>query len=303
MNCKLCKVIWCNKGYIVKEATKWTSGIYALLGFIGLFTSYDEIIPEDKSVFYRILIGFAVLAGVWLLFFILNALLTIKKERFEIIKSNNGHSLYVQYGDIFNKKEVFTPEKPRNIVIPVNRCFDMHLDNQIVSAETLHGKMLKRLYASRTYTEGSLNMILEEKLKSIKFEQVTLQEKPKGKQKRYPVGTCVKIPGIKNENYLLVALSSFDEDEHARTSMAEYSVALQKMIESCNDESQGYPIVVPIVGAGLSRIKKNQYDILRYMISIFRINKEEINSDIHIVVHEKLKDEISIAEICRKERP
>ena len=74
------------------------------------------------------------------------------------------------------------------------------------------------------------------------------------------------------------------------------------MIESCNDESQGYPIVVPIVGAGLSRIKKNQYDILRYMISLFRINKEEINSDIHIVVHEKLKSEFSIAEIYRKEK-
>ena len=302
MNCKLCKVIWCNKGYLAKEATKWTSGLYALLGFIGLFTSYDEIIATEKSIPYRIMIGVAVLAGVWLVFFIVNAFLTIKKERFEIIKSNNGHSLYVQYGNVFNKKEVFTPGKPRNIVIPVNRCFDMHLDNQIVSVETLHGKMLNRLYASKTYTESSLNLLLEEKLKNIEFEQVTMQEKPIGKQKRYPVGTCVKIPGMDKENYLLVALSSFDEEEHARTSMAEYSVALQKMIESCNDESQGYPIVVPIVGAGLSRIKKNQYDILRYMISLFRINKEEINSDIHIIVYEKLKNEISIAEICRKEK-
>lgn len=302
MNCMLCKVIWCNKGYLAKEATKWTSGLYAFLGFAGLFMSYDKIIPEDKSVFCKFLIGFAVLAGVWLVFFIVNAFLTIKKERFEIIKSNNGHSLYVQYGNVFNKKEVFTPGKPRNIVIPVNRCFDMHLDNQIVSVETLHGKMLNRLYASKTYTESSLNLLLEEKLKNIEFEQVTMQEKPIGKQKRYPVGTCVKIPGMDKENYLLVALSSFDEEEHARTSMAEYSVALQKMIESCNDESQGYPIVVPIVGAGLSRIKKNQYDILRYMISLFRINKEEINSDIHIIVYEKLKNEISIAEICRKEK-
>lgn len=302
MNCKLCKVIWCNKGYIAKKATKWTSGIYAAAGFVGLFISYDEMIPEDKSVICRFMISLAILTGVWLGCFICNALSIIGRKRFEIIKSNNGHSLYVQYGDIFNKKEVFMPEKPRTIVIPVNRCFDMHVDNQIVSVETLHGKMLKRLYASRVYTESSLNLILEEKLKSTKFEQVTLQEKPKGKQKRYPVGTCVKIPGIKNENYLLVALSSFDEDEHARTTMAEYSVALQKMIESCNEESQGYPIVVPIVGAGLSRIKKNQYDILRYMISMFRINKEEINSDIHIVVHEKLKSEISIAEICRKEK-
>ena len=302
MNCMLCKVIWCNKGYLAKEATKWTSGLYAFLVFAGLFMSYDKIIPEDKSVFCKFLIGFAVLAGVWLVFFIVNAFLTIKKERFEIIKSNNGHSLYVQYGNVFNKKEVFTPGKPRNIVIPVNRCFDMHLDNQIVSVETLHGKMLNRLYASKTYTESSLNLLLEEKLKNIEFEQVTMQEKPIGKQKRYPVGTCVKIPGMDKENYLLVALSSFDEEEHARTSMAEYSVALQKMIESCNDESQGYPIVVPIVGAGLSRIKKNQYDILRYMISLFRINKEEINSDIHIIVYEKLKNEISIAEICRKEK-
>ena len=303
MNCKLCKVIWCNKGYIAKEATKWTSGIYALLGFIGLFTSYDEIIATEKSIPYRIMIGVAVLTGVWIVFFIIHAYLTIKKKRFEIIKSNNGHSLYLQYGDLFDENEVLTLDAPRSIVIPVNRCFDMHLDNQIVSAETLHGKMLTQLYESNTYTEESLNLLLEEKLKSKKFEQMTLHEKPMGKQKRYSVGTCVKIPGTRNENYLLVALSSFDEDEHARTSMAEYSVALQKMIESFNDESQGYPIVVPIVGAGLSRIKKNQYDILRYMISMFRINKEEINSDIHIVVHEKLKDEISIAEICRKERP
>ena len=305
MNCKLCKVIWCNKGYIAKKATKWTSGIYALLGFIGLFTSYDEIIPEDKSVFCRILIGFAVLAGVWLLFFILNALLTIKKERFEIIKSNNGHSLYLQYGDVFNEKEVFDPDKPRSIVIPVNRCFDMHLDKvdkEIVSAETLHGQMLKQLYDSNIYTEDTLNLLLEERLKSKRFDQITPQEKPEGKRKRYPVGTCIKLPGMNNENYLLVALSTFDVDEHARTTMAEYSVALQKMIESCNDESQGYPIVIPIVGAGLSRIKKNQYDLLRYMISVFRLNKEEINCDIHIVVHEKLKSEISIAEICRKEK-
>ena len=66
---------------------------------------------------------------------------------------------------------------------------------------------------------------------------------------------------------------------------------------SCNEESEGFPVVLPLVGTGLSRTKKDQQDVLKYLINAFRINKAEINCDIHIVVRNDIKNEIAIMNI------
>ncbi|WP_416810530.1 macro domain-containing protein [Coprococcus comes] len=80
--------------------------------------------------------------------------------------------------------------------------------------------------------------------------------------------------------------------------MQEYALAVQRLIESCNTESEGFSIVLPLVGTGLSRTKRDQQDVLQYLINAFRVNKDEINCDIHIVVHEDVKNEIAIMSIC-----
>ena len=79
--------------------------------------------------------------------------------------------------------------------------------------------------------------------------------------------------------------------------MQEYALAVQKLIESCTEESEGFPVVLPLVGTGLSRTKKGQQDVLKYLINAFRINKAEINCDIHIVVRNDMKNEIAIMNI------
>ena len=79
--------------------------------------------------------------------------------------------------------------------------------------------------------------------------------------------------------------------------MQEYALAVQWLIESCNTESEGFSIVLPLVGTGLSRTKRDQQDVLQYLINAFRVNKDEINCDIHIVVHEDVKNEIAIMSI------
>ena len=221
----------------------------------------------------------------------------VNKRRFKVLSANNGHALYLQYGDIFNANEVIEPSKLRNIVIPVNRCFDTHVDNHIVSEQTLHGIVFRKLYISGKYTEETLGLSIEKLLKKIEYENLPEQEKPEGKRKRYPVGTVIDLPGNENEHYFLWALSTFDRNLKAHTSMQEYALAVQRLIESCNTESEGFSIVLPLVGTGLSRTKKNQQDVLQYLINAFRLNKDEINCDIHIVVHEDVKNEIAIMNI------
>ena len=244
--------IWINKNYIAKIASTVTGGIYAFIGFIGMLVTHDEIISDKMSILVRSIISISVLTGIWCCCFIIVSVILMNKKRFKVLSANNGHALYLQYGDIFNANEVREPSKRRNIVIPVNRCFDTHVDNHIVSEQTLHGIAFKKLYASG---------------------------------------------GNENEHYFLWALSTFDSNLKAHTSMQEYALAVQRLIESCNTESEGFSIVLPLVGTGLSRTKRDQQDVLQYLINAFRVNKDQINCDIHIVVHEDVKNEIAIMSI------
>lgn len=291
------KSIWINKGCIFRIASTITGGVYALFGFVGVFLPLDEILSDKLSLLIRGIISVSVLLAIWLFGVVVVSVYMIHKKRFKILSVNNGHALYLQYGDIFDANEVVDSTKRRNIVVPVNRCFDTLVDNRIVSAQTVHGIAFSRLYASGKYTVENLSFLIDKSLKNTDYDVLSKKEKPEGKRKRYPVGTVVDLPGYKNEHFFLWALSTFDSNLKAHTSMLEYALAVQKLIESCNADSEGFPIVLPLVGAGLSRTKKEQQDILKYLISAFRINRTEINSDIHIVVHNDMKDEIAIMNI------
>lgn len=291
------RYIWINKGYIAKIASTITGGFYALLGFIGTLVPLDEILSDKMSIWIRGIISAAILIGIWGICFVVVSIHMTRKNRFKVLSANNGHALYLQYGNIFDANEVIDSSQRRNIVVPVNRCFDTHVDNHIVSAQTVHGATFNSLYASGKYTEESLSMTIGKLLKNTSYESLSEEEKPEGNRRRYPVGTVVDLPGYGTEHFFLWALSTFDSNLKAHTSMQEYALAVQKLIESCNEESEGFPVVLPLVGTGLSRTKKNQQDVLKYLINAFRINKDEINCDIHIVVRDDMKNEIAIMNI------
>ena len=107
----------------------------------------------------------------------------------------------------------------------------------------------------------------------------------------------MNLPINAKENYLLWGLSTFNSQLKAHTSMQEYSLAVQKLIEACNTESAGFPVLIPLVGTGLSRTNKTQEDVICYLVNAFKLNKSEINCDIHIIIKEELKKEISIINI------
>ncbi len=288
---------WVNKEYIAKIASNITGGFYAFLGFIGTLVPLDEILSDKMSIWTRGLISAAILVGIWCFFVVAVSIYMTRKNRFKVLSANNGHALYLQYGNIFDANEVIDSSQRRNIVVPVNRCFDTHVDNHIVSAQTVHGETFNSLYASGKYTEESLSMTIGKLLKNTSHENLSEEEKPEGNRRRYPVGTVVDLSGYGTEHFFLWALSTFDSNLKAHTSMQEYALAVQKLIESCNEESEGFPVVLPLVGTGLSRTKKDQQDVLKYLINAFRINKDEINCDIHIVVRDDMKNEIAIMNI------
>lgn len=153
-----------NRKYIVKLATRWTTGIFAFLGLIGTFASLSDLLDSSLSIQCRIGISIGILAGIWVISFLLCAVYTYRRRRIEVAELNNGHHIYVQYGDVFSEAEVLEPQKRRNIVIPVNRCFDTLVDNDLVSASTLHGIAMNRLYRENEFDPNTLEDAIKNNL-------------------------------------------------------------------------------------------------------------------------------------------
>lgn len=290
------KWIWANKKYIARFATTIIGGIYALIGFVGTFAPLEDILPTTTATWLKIVISFVVLLVLWTICFFGAGAVLQHKKRFALISANSGHKLFVQYGDLFDENEVLNPSQRRNIIIPVNRCFDTVVDDELVSATSIHGKALIKLYESNKYSEESLDDYIAQRLCNTEYEPLTDNIKPAGNKKRYPLGTVVTLSGVDNDYYFLWALSTFDSNLTANTTMQEYVLATQKLIEACNRYSEGFPVVLPIVGAGLSRTKKSQEDLLSYLVNAFKVNQSEINCDIHIVIHEDIKNDVRIVD-------
>lgn len=291
------KKAWINKKYITGLACKWTVMLFSLLGFVGTFVSLNDIIPNNWKFGYKMLFSIIIIIIIFLIFWILCAFWFERQKWIEVFEGNNGCHIYVQYGDIFSPNEVRSPNQRRNVIIPVNRCFDTIIDDDLVSSRTLHGIAFRKLYSSGKYNEDSLNTALYTDLnirQRLVPEDISNNEKRRGNLKRYSLGTVAEIVGESDCTYFFIALSTFDYNLSAHATQEEYVLTMQRMIEYCYSRSQGFPVVMPLIGAGQSRIGNNEREILEYIIGLFKMNKDLIMSDIHIVVRNSGKDTISI---------
>lgn len=291
------KKAWINKKYITGLACKWTVMLFSLLGFVGTFVSLNDIIPNNWKFRYKMLFSIIIIIIIFLIFWILCAFWFERQKWIEVFEGNNGCHIYVQYGDIFSPNEVRSPNQRRNVIIPVNRCFDTIIDDDLVSSRTLHGIAFRKLYSSGKYNEDSLNTALYTDLnirQRLVPEDISNNEKRRGNLKRYSLGTVAEIVGESDCTYFFIALSTFDYNLSAHATQEEYVLTMQRMIEYCYSRSQGFPVVMPLIGASQSRIGNNEREILEYIIGLFKMNKDLIMSDIHIVVRNSGKDTISI---------
>lgn len=293
------KKIWINKNYFAKIATCSTNIIFTVFGFINLFISFDSIIPDDLNIFLRILIAFLILTTIWILSFLIFAFVFVRKKMHKLFEVNK-HKVYVQYGDLFSEDELEEDDKHRIIIVPVNRCFDTIIDDDLVSSKTLHGIAMNKIYSKQIYDQCTLNNEIQKDLiirQNKKFEEISIFEKRKGNLKRFSVGSVAEIDDKEGCKYFFLALSMFDRDLTAHTDQQDYVLAMQRLIEYCNNRSQQYPVVMPLIGTGLSRTEKSERIILEYIVKLLKMNKNKITNDIHIVIRDSGKEVIKISDL------
>ena len=267
--------LWINKSAIFKLACTYTGVVFTFWGFVSLFEPLNGVFQDDASFVCKLLIGILVLLAVFIISAIAVCWKVLHSNEVCLGESSTRNSVYVKYGDMYSPDIV---EKGYNgkraIVVSVNRCFDTIVDDHLVSHNTQHGQVFQKLYDSQKFTPDSLNRTISDILRrDTAYEDLTVEIKPEGNRKRYNVGTTVNLQIDDNLSYYLLGLSYFDEHLNAQTSKADFALAVQKLIEFCNQNAQGYPVILPLLGSGLSRTTIGLNDILHYLVDAFAINK------------------------------
>lgn len=194
--------------------------------------------------------------------------------------------IIVKEGDLFQEQGLK--------VIPVNEFFDVDIENGIIDPNTLHGQYISR--HSGKQPEELYNDIVTA-LNNRRLE-ATDQNRPSGKQLKYKLGTIYND----RQGFLLLAYSSFDNDNRARLSNYGIVQCYTNMWNEIDIVRGTNSIVFPLLGAGgIVRFDKmyTPQQLIELMLWSFRISGIQLsrNATLTIVVHKSVAKEIDFLKL------
>lgn len=193
------------------------------------------------------------------------------------------NSVTVKSGDIF--------QTPGWRVIPMDTTFSTVADDVVISKSSLHGKLVLHY--------GNADEI--QKAVTADAERRGLHAN--GGCYRFPLGSVIPYaPKVKNGQevtYLMVAMSSLNENWEAHTTLAQYEQMLMEMWKEIGRVYARNDIVLPLMGSGITRFDDAQNDpasLLRCMLCTLNTSGIYLNSKITVVIYDDGKTKLPLYE-------
>jgi len=261
---------------IVKIFLETTSAILAVLSGILIFVD----IP-DGGKWWALLVYLAIHAvvyvGIWLRSNSLN----------HVEIDIEGTKVTIKVGDIFSESGLKA--------IAFNEYFDTQVDNKLISDASLNGIYLKKHL-------GMPISRLDKEIEEYGFEPDEIldinEARTSGKKQKYRLGT-IFVHG----EYLLAAMSKFDESNRATLTMPEYLEFLIRFWDRVNKVYAQKSVSTPIFGSGITRIKGHKNisdeDLLKIMLWTFRISEMRFKypARLSIIVHHEKIEQINLLDM------
>lgn len=112
---------------------------------------------------------------------VLSLIILFPKRKIVVPIKKRDLKVSIEIGDVFDTNET--------LVIGTNRTFDTDTTKNLISP-----KSLQAIFANKFFKDiKSLDVEIESELDTIPYDQLTTQEKRRGKLKQYPIGTTVKL--------------------------------------------------------------------------------------------------------------
>ena len=283
----------------VEKIYKVGKNIWAILfGALSVFLTFitwDDIGVKDACVKIFVLLSFILCVALLSIFIML-------KTQTETIWERGQARLCVKYGDILSigKKRRFFRCSTRNklIVIPVNSHFDTIVEdstvpNPLVSVKTIHGKWLNLYEAEKNMSPAEIQNAIYEFL-DAKGIQYQADSNKRGSQRKYPTGTCAIMNGTNNVNYVLWALSDFNQVNVAHATKESVISSLVLLLDFVNTQSQGDECYIPLAGTSMSRTSLSHKESLHTILSTIDLYREKLVGIVNVVIYNGDKSKVSI---------
>lgn len=248
---------------------------------LALTLSFIEIPSAYKSNIAWLFL-FLIIVTYLVLFIIANK---TKKSKLKI----NNSTLEIKVGDIFSEPDLK--------VIGFNEYFDTIVDDKIISERTLNGMYINKLFKNNV---EELDLLISTS-ESLERSFISKNEhRKRGKKDKYELGSIVKV-----EDYLLVALTKFNDNNNARITISEYVLCLLKMWEEIDMIYSGKSISLPLLGSNMTRIKEHCHitdqELLSIMIWTFEISRMKIAhpAKVSIIISKNNEENIDFYNIRR----
>ena len=252
--------------------------ISAVAGVLSIVLTFIDIEQRPRIVI-------AICSFILLLIIFIVMLIFANKKTSRKMKIN-GTDVNVIYGDIFAQKGIK--------VIAFNEYFDTKVDDKIISTTSLNGIYINQHSAGADVIDTIINT--EEHLKK-KILKKNVNRKYGGKTTLYKLGTICPV-----DDYFLLALTHFDEDNKAYLSLEDYIPCLMHMWNELDIYYAGKPIAITLLGSGITRFNNSEItpqELLKYIVLTFKASKVKFNntSSLAIVLNERFRDKINLYDI------
>ena len=148
-------------------------------------------------------------------------------------------------GDLFDQEDA-------NLVVGFTDTFDTSTDQDaVISRASVQGQLVDRLFDGQ---RKHLDERLRQGLKAVPTAgRERVQDKPRGRRTRYPMGTTVAVP-IDGRRVFATAYSRLGNDLVARSDAEDLRLSLMKLWDSVALHGQYRPVAIPLIGSGLARV-------------------------------------------------
>ena len=261
-----------------KQIVKW---FYGLLSIISVVTSIIFLFVDIEQK-YKSITG---IAAAVLFVFCYMCIWIYANKRNSISLTINNSTIEVKFGDLFSEESDWKS-------IAFNEYYDTIVDDEIIAQSTLNGIFINRFFADKV-DELDKIIALDNHLSTKIISQN--KQRPKGKTTKYQLGTVCVVG-----EYLLTALTHFDNDNKAYIEMHEYISFLLSFWDEIDRVYAGKTVALPVFGSGITRFKKydmvSDQELLELIIWSFKVSRIKFTypSKVKIVVYSGKKDKINL---------
>lgn len=263
--------------------------VFGVLGGVAIFYDFTIFKLTIRLVISSIILIILIIIG------ILKTKNMVKKNSCNVYQSGKTKIIF-EYGDINQViKDADKKQELITVVVPINTSLDITFNREIIIKDTIHRQCLDYIYEK-------MNMeISEDYINSIKIKKEKFNNN--GKLGDWFLLTPSELKIESYVQFLFVEMFKLEKKNgkeiNKKPKKEQYIVGVQSLLSAIPEIlCQKSKVYIPLIGAGEGNVGKSN-DIMHFMNSMLRFNKDILRQEIHVILNQKFKTENDIYDLIK----